>query len=94
MFPGLVRYNEVYDTSVTDIHHAFRVTIRATNGYVSPASHRAGSTTNAPPMGTRLRLKAVVNGVDPVTRTNDPNMRKIWFCRKVAFSRVWESVSH
>src|SRR5207237_7727994 len=43
-----------------------------------PASHRAGSTTNAPPMGTRLRLKALVNGVDPVTRTNDPNMRKIF----------------
>jgi hypothetical protein len=78
IFPGLVRYDEVYDPSVTDIPHAFRVTVRATNGYVYPASHRAGSTTNAPPMGTRLRLKALVNGVDPVTRTNDPNMRKIF----------------
>jgi hypothetical protein len=78
IFPGLVRYDEVYDPSVTDISHAFRVTVRATNGYVYPASHRAGSTTNAPPLGTRLRLKALVNGVDPVTRTNDPNMRKIF----------------
>src|SRR4029453_10716093 len=66
------------DPSVTDIHHAFRVTVRATNGYVYPASHRAGSTTNAPPLGTRLRLKALVNGVDPVTRTSDPNLRKIF----------------
>jgi hypothetical protein len=78
IFPGLVRHDEVYDPSVTEIHHAFRVTVRATNGYVYPASHRAGSTTNAPPMGTRLRLKALVNGVDPVTRTSDPNMQKIF----------------
>jgi hypothetical protein len=34
------------------------VTVRATNGYVYPASHRAGSTTGALPMGARLRLKA------------------------------------
>jgi hypothetical protein len=78
IFPGLVRYDEIYDPSVTDISHAFRVTVRATNGSVYPASHRAGSTTNAPPLGTRLRLKALVNGVDPVTRTNDPNMQKIF----------------
>jgi len=78
IFPGLVRHDEVYDPSVTDIHHAFRVTVRATNGYVYPASHRAGSTTNAPPLGTRLRLKALVNGLDPVTRTDDPNMQKIF----------------
>jgi len=78
IFPGLVRHDEVYDPSVTDIHHAFRVTVRATNGYVYPASHSAGTTTNAPPMGTRLRLKALVNGQNPVTRTNDPNMQKIF----------------
>ena len=78
IFPGLVRHDEVDDPSVTDIHHAFRVTVRATNGYVYPASHRAGSTTNAPPLGTRLRLKALVNGLDPVTRTDDPNMQKIF----------------
>ena len=59
--PGLVRYDEVYNaygTSITDIKHAFRVTVRATNGYVYPASHRAGSTGGALPMGARLRLKA------------------------------------
>ena len=78
IFPGLVRHDEVYDPSVTAIPHAFRVTVRATNGYVYPASHRAGSTTNAPPLGTRLRLKTLVNGLDPVTRTDDPNMQKIF----------------
>jgi len=41
-----------------DIRHAFRGTVRATNGYVWPASNRAGSTTGALPMGARLRLKA------------------------------------
>ena len=56
IFPGLVRYDEVFGT--TEIVHAFRVTTRATNGYVWPASHAAGSTASAPPMGTRLRLKA------------------------------------
>jgi hypothetical protein len=38
--------------------HAFRVTVRSSNGYVWPASHRAGSTNGALPMGARLRLKA------------------------------------
>ena len=56
IFPGLVRYDEVSSTG--EIKHAFRVTLRATNGYVYPASHRAGSTTGALPMGARLRLKA------------------------------------
>ena len=44
-----------------EIEHAFRVTVRSTNGYVYPASHRAGSTTGALPMGARLRLKANKN---------------------------------
>jgi hypothetical protein len=56
IFPGLVRYDEAFGTG--EITHAFRVTTRATNGYVWPASHRAGSTAGAPPMGARLRLKA------------------------------------
>ena len=43
------------------IRHALRMTVRATNGYVWPASHRAGSTTGALPMGARLRLKASVD---------------------------------
>ncbi|HEX6084660.1 MAG TPA: hypothetical protein VF266_09055 [Thermoanaerobaculia bacterium] len=56
ILPGLVRYEEVFGAH--EIRHAFRFTVRATNGYVYPASHRAGSTSGAPPMGTRLRLKA------------------------------------
>ena len=56
ILPGLVRYDEAFATG--EIRHAFRVTVRATNGYVYPASHRAGSTAGALPMGARLRLKA------------------------------------
>ena len=56
ILPGLVRYDEAFGTA--EIGHAFRVTVRATNGYVYPASHRAGSTAGALPMGARLRLKA------------------------------------
>ena len=56
ILPGLVRYDEVFGSG--EIGHAFRVTLRATNGYVYPASHRAGSTAGALPMGARLRLKA------------------------------------
>jgi len=56
ILPGLVRYDEVM--SAAEIRHAFRVTVRATNGYVWPASHRAGSNSQALPMGARLRLKA------------------------------------
>lgn len=59
IFPGLVRYDEANGTA--EIGHAFRVTVRATNGYVWPASHRAGSTAGALPMGARLRLKATKN---------------------------------
>lgn len=56
ILPGLVRFEEV--AAPGEIGHAFRVTVRATNGYVFPASHRAGSTSGALPMGARLRLKA------------------------------------
>jgi hypothetical protein len=55
ILPGLVRYDEAFGTA--EIAHAFRVTVRSTDGYVYPASHRAGSTTGALPMGARLRLK-------------------------------------
>jgi hypothetical protein len=75
ILPGLVRYDEVYDPTITEIRHAFRVTVRATNGYVYPASHRAGSTAGALPMGARLRLKA---NVDITQRTSDPNIQKIF----------------
>jgi len=74
MLPGLVRYDEVYDPTITEIRHALRVTVRASNGYVFPASHRAGSTSGALPMGARLRLKSSVNITQ---RTSDPNMQKI-----------------
>src|SRR5689334_8127352 len=78
ILPGLVRYDEAWNPAVTEIGHAFRVTARSTNGYVYPASHRAGSTTGALPMGARLRLKASVNGQDPALRTTDPNVQKIF----------------
>ena len=78
IFPGLVRYDEAWNSAITDIGHAFRVTVRATNGYVYPASHRAGTTSGALPMGARLRLKTNVGGLDPVLRTTDPNMQKIF----------------
>jgi hypothetical protein len=56
-----VRYDEAYavDPSGTyAIPHAFRVTVRRTNGHVYPASHSAGNTAGALPMGARLRLRA------------------------------------
>ena len=59
IFPGLVRHDEI--AAAGPITHAFRVTVRATNGHVWPASHDAGNTAGAPPMGTRLRLKAAVD---------------------------------
>jgi hypothetical protein len=59
ILPGLVRYDEVYGPD--PIRHALRVTVRATNGYVFPASHNAGNRAGALPMGARLRLKASVD---------------------------------
>lgn len=65
IFPGLIRYDEVLSatavTGAVPIKHAFRMTVRSTNGYVWPASHQAGSTSGAPPMGTRFRLKSSKN---------------------------------
>ena len=56
ILPGLVRYDEVFGNE--PIRHAFRVTVRSSNGYVYPGSHRAGDRSGALPMGARLRLKA------------------------------------
>jgi hypothetical protein len=56
ILPGLVRYDEAFGSN--PIRHAFRFTVRATNGHVFPASHTAGGTSGAPPLGARLRLKA------------------------------------
>ena len=54
ILPGLVRYDEA---AGGPIRHAFRVTLRRTNGAVWPASHEAGSAAGALPMGARLRLR-------------------------------------
>ena len=56
ILPGLVRRDEVFGPD--EIDHAFRFTVRASNDYVYPASHRAGTAPGALPMGARLRLKA------------------------------------
>ncbi len=61
ILPGLVRYDEV-ETGV--INHALRVAVNHTQrAFLWPARHFAStdSSTNLPPMGLRLRLKA---GVD------------------------------
>jgi hypothetical protein len=71
ILPGLVRYDEVFGSG--EIQHALRVTVRTTNGYVYPASHRAGSTAGALPMGARLRLKASKD-LSPFT----PEVQKIF----------------
>ncbi len=58
ILPGLVRRDEVL---AGHIDHALRFTIATTQrGYLSPATHQAGSTTdpNVAPMGARFRLKA------------------------------------
>ena len=77
IFPGLVRYDEVYGPAVAEIDHALRVTVRGTKGYVYPASHNAttSTATYAPPLGARLRLKA---SVDVTQRSSNPNMQKIF----------------
>jgi hypothetical protein len=55
----LLQYEEAFGPG--EIAHALRVTVRATNGYVFPASHRAGDTGGALPLGARLRLRAEVD---------------------------------
>ena len=61
IFPGLARYDEVAAGAIT---HALRFTVQnSRRAYVLPATHWASSntSTSAPPMGMRVRLKA---GVD------------------------------
>jgi hypothetical protein len=58
IFPGLVRYDEASSGAIT---HALRFTVSSTRrAYVPPATHWASSntSTNLPPMGMRVRLKA------------------------------------
>jgi len=61
IFPGLVRYDEVFGAD--PIKHALRFTVFPTKSHVYPASHTASTSTNANalPMGARLRLKASKN---------------------------------
>jgi hypothetical protein len=62
IFPGLVRYDEVFETR--EIRHALRFTVAHTRrAYVFPARHHAGESDNPnlPPMGMRVRLKASVD---------------------------------
>src|SRR5258708_301730 len=69
IFPGLARCVEAKNDAIT---HALRFTVRSTApSWLYPARHIAGSvsTPYAPPMGLRLRLKAVFSipatGVGP-----------------------------
>jgi len=56
IFPGLVRYDEA---AAGLVEHAIRVTFESTrDAWVHPASHCAGDSASAPPMGMRLRLRA------------------------------------
>ena len=62
IFPGLVRYDEVFEQQ--EIKHAIRFTAQITRrAYVHPARHWASTNTSVdrPPMGMRVRLKASVN---------------------------------
>ena len=62
IFPGLVRAAEVLDAG--EVRHAFRFTVRATQGYVYPASHDAthgAGGASRPPLGLRVRMKASVD---------------------------------
>ncbi len=59
IFPGLVRYDEVFEQGI--IKHALRFTVaRTRRAFVHPARHFASTNTdpNLPPMGMRLRLKS------------------------------------
>jgi hypothetical protein len=59
IFPGLVRYDEVFEQR--EIKHALRFTVqKSRRAYVYPARHFASSddNPNLPPMGMRVRLKA------------------------------------
>src|SRR5215510_6277988 len=59
IFPGLVRYDEVFEQQ--EIKHAIRFTAQITRrAYIAPARHYASSDTSSalPPMGMRVRLKS------------------------------------
>lgn len=65
IFPGLVRYDEVWERGT--ITHALRFTVvHSRRAYVAPARHFASRSADPslPPMGMRVRLKASVNTSD------------------------------
>ncbi len=68
ILPGLVRHDEAFGAE--PIRHAFRFTVEESDGYVFPASHEAGDSSGALPMGGRLRLKASkdISGYPPEVR--------------------------
>ena len=62
IFPGLVRYDEVFEQG--EVTHAIRFTVQySRRAYVDPARHFASSdaSLNRPPMGMRVRLKSSFN---------------------------------
>ena len=68
IFPGLVRYDEVFEQQ--EIRHAIRFTVQTSRrAYVAPARHWASNNTSVdrPPMGMRVRLKASfdISGFSP-----------------------------
>jgi hypothetical protein len=71
IFPGLARYDEVVEGG--EIRHALRFTVSQTRrAYVYPARHWASADTSSdlPPMGMRVRLKAEfdISGFPPSAR--------------------------
>lgn len=79
IFPGLVRYDEVFEQQ--EIRHAIRFTAQITRkAYVHPARHWASSNTSVdrPPMGMRVRLKASfdISGYSPAMRVILSAMKK------------------
>ena len=79
VFPGLVRYDEVFEQGV--IAHALRFTVQnSRHAYVAPARHYAASSTdpNLPPMGMRVRLKASfdISGFSPAMQVILRAMKK------------------
>lgn len=68
IFPGLVRYDEVFEQGL--IAHALRFTVQnSRRAYIFPARHWASSNAspNLPPMGMRVRLKGSfdISGFSP-----------------------------
>ena len=79
IFPGLVRYDEVFEQGA--INHALRFTVHdSRRAYVSPATHWASSDTNPnlPPMGMRVRLKQAfdISGFSPAMQVILRAMKK------------------